>query len=129
MAPVDSSTSHTASNGRTVGGDASSEVHVHSINRVVDFPVVKSALGYASGFYSRVKGYNHTLESGFSVAEQTVQLVADSAKPVIQKLEKPSEYFFPVLLFRATLMHHLDHEFAFFLLLFLILLQSITRTR
>jgi hypothetical protein len=93
MAPVDSSVSH--ANGGNSGLE--NEVHVHSIHRVVDIPVVKSAIGYASGFYTRVKGYNPTLESGLSRAEQTVLLVADSAKPVIQKLEKPSKYIFPVL--------------------------------
>ena len=88
MAPVDSSnsnSSHTSSGHNT-------DVHVQSIHRVVDLPVVKSALDYASGFYTYVKGYNPTLESGLSKAEQTVLLVADSAKPVIQKFEKPSEY-------------------------------------
>jgi len=92
MAPVDSSVSHASSNGGNSDHSGNGDVHVHSIHRMVDIPVVKSALGYASGFYSRVKGYNPTLESGLSRAEQTVLLVADSAKPVIQKLEKPINY-------------------------------------
>ena len=89
MAPVDSSANHSVSSSDS--HSQSHDVHVHSINRVVDLPVVKSAIDYASGFYTRVKGYNPTIESGLSRAEQTVLLVADSAKPVIQKLEKPSK--------------------------------------
>lgn len=92
MAPVDSSVNHVAnSNGNPHTPATDSDLHVQSFNRVVGLPVVQSALGYASGFYTRVKGYNPTLESGLSVAEHTVQLVADSAKPVIQKLERPSK--------------------------------------
>ena len=93
MAPVDTSSNHANSANNSTSGPTAGpvDVHVHAITRVVDIPVVKSALDYASGFYSRVKGYNPTIESGLSRAEQTVLLVADTAKPVIQKLEKPSK--------------------------------------
>lgn len=86
MAPVDVSNNHNSSN--------SNESHpsVQSINRAMDIPVVKSAVFYASDLYQRVKGVNPILESGLSKAEQTVLLVADSAKPVILKLEGPSKY-------------------------------------
>ena len=96
MAPVDASNnySNNSDNSRSNStSSSSSDVHVESITRVATIPVVKSALGYATGFYSRVKGSNPIVGSGLSRAEQTVLLVADSAKPVIQKLEKPSKYY------------------------------------
>jgi len=86
MAPVDA-TSNSYEN-----HNKSSDVHVESINRMATIPVVKSALGIATGLYSRVKESNPIVGSGLSRAEQTVLLVADSAKPVIQKLEKPINY-------------------------------------
>lgn len=98
MAPVDATTNNYNNDTSSTTSESSTnqaphhDVHVESINRVSSIPVVKSALGIASGFYSRVKTSNSMVGSGLSRAEQTVQLVADSAKPVIQKLEKPSEY-------------------------------------
>lgn len=132
MAPVDSSVNHAASNGTGNNrdhNDHDAEVHVHSIHRVVDIPVVKSALGYASGFYTRVKGYNPTLESGFSRAEQTVLLVADTAKPVIQKLEKPSKYIVsPIPSSSLLLVYWEIADREIFRRCLPPLLQSITRT-
>ena len=96
MAPVDASNnySNNSDNSRSNStSSSSSDVHVESITRVATIPVVKSALGFATGFYSRVKGSNPIVGSGLSRAEQTVLLVADSAKPVIQKLEKPSKCY------------------------------------
>jgi len=87
MAPVDATSNSYESHNK------SSDVHVESINRMATIPVVKSALGIATGLYSRVKESNPIVGSSLSRAEQTVLLVADSAKPVIQKLEKPSEFF------------------------------------
>ena len=66
---------------------------VHAITKAMDIPVVKSAVFYASDLYQRVKTVSPILESGLSRAEQTVLLVADSAKPVIRQFEGPSEYF------------------------------------
>jgi len=65
---------------------------VNSIHRVVDLPVVKSALGVANDWYGWAKGCNSLVGSSLEKAEQTVWFVADSAKPVIQKLEKPITY-------------------------------------
>lgn len=62
-----------------------------SVSRVADIPVVKSALSVATDWYGWVKGYNPVVESGLNRAEQTVLLVAGTARPVIQKLEKPSK--------------------------------------
>lgn len=88
MAPVDiSNHSSNASNPTN-----ESQLAVQSINRAMDIPVFKSAVFYASDLYQRVKGVNPFVESGLSRAEQTVLLVADSAKPVIQKFEGPSKY-------------------------------------
>lgn len=66
---------------------------VQSISKAMDIPVVKSAVVYASDLYQRVKTVSPILESGLSRAEQTVLLVADSAKPVIRQFEGPSKYF------------------------------------
>lgn len=63
-----------------------------SVSRVADIPVVKSALNVATSWYGWVKGYNPVVESGLNRAEQTVLMVAGSARPVIQKLEKPINY-------------------------------------
>lgn len=91
MAPTDNVTSNFV--GSSDGSGSSTPVNVQSLNRVVEIPVVKSALGYAGTWYERVKGYNPVLESGFSRAEQTAQYVADAAlNPVMHKLEKQSEY-------------------------------------
>ena len=62
-----------------------------SVSRVADIPVVKSALSVATDWYGWVKGYNPVVESGLNRAEQTVLMVAGTARPVIQKLEKPSK--------------------------------------
>lgn len=63
-----------------------------SMSRVAGIPVVKSALNVATDWYGWVKGYNPVVESGLTRAEQTVLLVAGTARPVIQKLEKPINY-------------------------------------
>lgn len=63
-----------------------------SVSRVADIPVVKSALSVATNWYGWVKGYNPVVESGLNRAEQTVLMVAGTARPVIQKLEKPSKF-------------------------------------
>lgn len=62
-----------------------------SVSRVADIPVVKSALSVATDWYGWVKGYSPVVESGLTRAEQTVLMVAGTAKPVIQKFEAPSK--------------------------------------
>ena len=66
-----------------------------SMSRVAEIPVVKSALTVATDWYGWVKGYNPVVESGLKRAEQTVLMVAGTARPVIQKFEKPSKYQIP----------------------------------
>lgn len=63
-----------------------------SVTRVADIPVVKSALSMATDWYGWVKGYNPVMESSLTKAEQTVLMVAGSARPVIQKFETPSKF-------------------------------------
>jgi len=60
---------------------------LQSFNRVAEIPVVKSALALASDQYEKLKGYS-MVGSGLTKAEQTVQYVAESAKPVVSKLER-----------------------------------------
>lgn len=91
MAPVDvthSTTTHTSND-----SPVANELHVQSINRVVGIPVVKSALGIATGIYTRVKEASPLVGSALTRGEQGVLLVAETAKPVVQKFEKPSKYF------------------------------------
>lgn len=67
---------------------ATAEVsQLQSFNRVAEIPVVKSALAIASDQYEKLKGYS-MVGSSLMKAEQTVQYVAESAKPVVSKLEK-----------------------------------------
>ena len=90
MAPVDvtsNNSTHTSDN------SSANELHVQSINRVVGLPVVKSALGIATGIYTRVKEASPFVGSALTRGEHTVLLVAETAKPVVQKFEKPSKYF------------------------------------
>jgi len=54
--------------------------------------MVEAALNYGSGLYSMVKGYNSFVGSSLDKAEATDYKVVDSAKPVIQKLERPINF-------------------------------------
>lgn len=90
MAPVDVTSNNST---HTSNDSPTNELHVQSINRVVGLPVVKSALGIATGIYTRVKEASPLVGSALTRGEHTVLLVAETAKPVVQKFEKPSKYF------------------------------------
>lgn len=64
---------------------------LQSFNRVAELPVVKSALALATDQYEKLKGCNAVIGNGLLKAEQTVQYVVETAKPVVSKLEKPSK--------------------------------------
>jgi len=68
--------------------DAPQQPQLQSINRVVELPVVKSALALATDQYEKLKSYNALIGNGLSKAEQIVQYGVDTAKPVVHKLEK-----------------------------------------
>jgi len=59
------------------------------LNRVATLPIVNSAIGYASDTYSRLKNYNGLVNATLSRAEQSILYVANTAKPVFEKFEKP----------------------------------------
>jgi len=65
---------------------------VQFIGRVTRLPVVASALVFATDRYERIKGYNELVGSTLARAEQSVAYVAETAKPVVLKLEKPITY-------------------------------------
>jgi len=68
--------------------DVSAPQQLQSFNRVAELPLVKSALALATDQYEKIKGYNAVVGNGLVKAEQTVQFVAESAKPVVSKLER-----------------------------------------
>lgn len=87
-----------------------SETHspqINSINRVAELPVVKSAIDIAYDRYEKLKGYNAVVGSSLSKAEQTAKYVADSAMPVVAKLEKQRKLLIIVLKVRnANVLFH-----------------------
>jgi len=62
---------------------------LQSISRVYQLPVVQSAWQLASERYEQLKGLSPMVNSGLTRAEQTVQYVAESSKPVVKRLERP----------------------------------------
>jgi len=62
---------------------------MESLSRFSSLPLINSAIGLATDGYSRFKGYNRLLSATLSKAEQSILLLAATAQPVIQKLEKP----------------------------------------
>jgi len=52
-------------------------------------PIVNSAIGFATDTYSRLKNSNGLVNATLSRAEQSILYVANTAKPVIDKFEKP----------------------------------------
>jgi len=66
-----------------------SDIKIESITRFSSLPLVSSAIGLATDGYSRFKSYNRLLSATLSKAEQSILFVASTAKPVIQKFEKP----------------------------------------
>jgi len=72
--------------------DVVTPVHVHSLERVSNLPMVGAVISYGSGLYSSVKGYNSFVGSSLDKAEATAHKVVDSAKPVIQKFERPINF-------------------------------------
>jgi len=65
---------------------------LQSITRMYQLPVVQSAWQMASQRYEQLKGYSPMVNSGLTRAEQTVQYVAESSKPVVRRLERPCKY-------------------------------------
>jgi len=62
---------------------------IQIITRVAQLPLVHSAWGIATDGYSRIKSYNNLVKATLNKAERSILYVAESAKPVIQKLDKP----------------------------------------
>lgn len=61
---------------------------IQIINRVKNIPLVKSAIGYASGHYERIKGSNKLVNSTLVCAENSLNFVASTAKPVAMSFER-----------------------------------------
>jgi len=68
---------------------SSAPIKFEFFNRVATLPIVNSAIGYATDTYSRLKNYNGLVNATLSRAEQSIMFVATTAKPVIDKFERP----------------------------------------
>jgi len=64
-------------------------IKMEAISRLSSLPLVNSAIGLATDGYSRFKSYNSLLSATLSKAEQSLLFMSSTAKPFIQKLEKP----------------------------------------
>lgn len=64
---------------------------VEFINRVASWPVVNSFTSSMVISYGKVKGYNDLVNTTLNRAEQSFLYVAETAKPVITKFERPSK--------------------------------------
>jgi len=62
---------------------------IQIISRVASLPIIHSALGFATDTYGRVKGLNGLVGATLNRAEQSIQFVAATAKPVIAQFERP----------------------------------------
>ncbi|XP_054159321.1 lipid storage droplets surface-binding protein 2-like [Oppia nitens] len=67
----------------------SSVLKMEALNKLSSLPLIKSAIGIASDGYSRFKAYNGLISATLSKAEQSLLFVATTAKPMIDKFEKP----------------------------------------
>jgi len=67
----------------------SSPIKIESLSRFSSLPIINSAIGLATDGYSRFKSYNGLLSATLSKAEQSILFMASTARPVIEKFEKP----------------------------------------
>lgn len=72
--------------------NTSSPIKIEALSRFSSLPLVNSAIGLATDGYSRFKSYNKLLSATLSKAEQSILFMASTAKPIVQKLEKPISY-------------------------------------
>jgi hypothetical protein len=64
-------------------------IQLQFLNRVATLPIINSAIGFATDTYSRIKNSNGLVNATLSRAEQSIIFVANTAKPVLDKFEKP----------------------------------------
>jgi len=64
-------------------------IQIQVLSRFASLPIINSAIGFATDGYSRFKSYNGLIGATLSKAEQSILFMATTAKPVIEKLEKP----------------------------------------
>jgi len=67
----------------------SNPIQIQILSRFASLPIINSAIGFATDGYSRIKSYNGLVSATLSKAEQSILFVATTAKPVIEKFEKP----------------------------------------
>jgi len=67
----------------------SNSIKFESLSRFSSLPIVSSAISIATDGYSRFKSYNSLISATLSRAEQSIVFMALTAKPVIEKFEKP----------------------------------------
>jgi len=64
-------------------------IKFEALSQISSIPLVNSAISLAIGGYSRLKSYNRLISATLSGAEQSIAFVATTAKPVLEKFEKP----------------------------------------
>jgi len=70
----------------------SNAMKLETFSRISSLPLVNSAIGLATDGYSRLKSYNTLISATLSRAEQSILFMASTAKPMIEKFEKPISF-------------------------------------
>lgn len=99
---------------------AGSLPHLAIMDKLTEYPIVNSAIGYANDRYAALKSSHHLVNSTLDRAEKSLQLVVNNGVvPVLNKLEQPSKYLylFPHLssLFRILTFYRYPLSPLFFL--------------
>jgi len=61
------------------------------VSRMCELPVVSSAVGQVTALYSGVKQHNRLFCFALDTAEGGMQMVFQTARPVLSKFDKPSK--------------------------------------
>ncbi len=64
---------------------------VQIFTRVASLPFVHSAIGVANDQYGKLKSRSGIIKATLDTTENAIYLIAESAKPVINKLDKQSK--------------------------------------
>lgn len=72
---------------------AGSLPHLAIVDKLSEYPIVNSAIGYANDRYAALKSSHHLVNSTLDRAEKSLQLVVNNGVvPVLNKLEQPIHY-------------------------------------
>lgn len=77
----------------SVSDVAASLPHLAIMDKLTEYPIVNSAIGYANDRYAALKSSHHLVNSTLDRAEKSLQLVVNNGVvPVLNKLEQPSKF-------------------------------------